>query len=114
MSYTVTDIPLKKLNTADQTKRKCEHHKSSDGTEFMSYTMIKRKKEEAFLFDYEDFDIIDGREWHHLSKGRIITGRENGGPGTYILGAISEKHYSGAEIQNKYYGDYRKSNIVVI
>ncbi|AYV79317.1 MAG: hypothetical protein Faunusvirus8_34 [Faunusvirus sp.] len=60
MSYTVTDVPLKKLETCNRMKRKCEHHKFADGTEFMMYTIGQCKIPVTFIFDPEDFDIIDG------------------------------------------------------
>ncbi|AYV79311.1 MAG: hypothetical protein Faunusvirus8_28 [Faunusvirus sp.] len=63
MNYTVTDIPLKKLNTHSTSKRKCELHKFTDGTEFMMYIITCRKRVAQFVFDPEDFDVIDGVAW---------------------------------------------------
>ncbi|AYV79320.1 MAG: hypothetical protein Faunusvirus8_37 [Faunusvirus sp.] len=116
MSYTITDVPLKKLKKIDwiyRAKRKCEHHKFSDGTEFMMYTITGRKKEVSFIFDPEDFDIVDGKEWISMKNGVIIFIGQNGQRTDYLSSIIGKKYYP-----DKYVGlfkinqDYRKSNLI--
>ncbi|AYV79312.1 MAG: hypothetical protein Faunusvirus8_29 [Faunusvirus sp.] len=63
MNYTVTNIPLKKLHTYNTSGRKCELHKFTDGTEFMMYTIMGHKHTTQFVFDSDDFDIIDSNLW---------------------------------------------------
>ncbi|AYV79319.1 MAG: hypothetical protein Faunusvirus8_36 [Faunusvirus sp.] len=113
MSYTVTDVPLKKLHWLFQGKQKCEHHKFSDGTEFMMYTITKHKKETSFIFDPEDFDVVDGREWRSIKNGKVIYYFGNRAI-KHLIGVFRDKHYPGQFISQKQIGlDYRKSNFVV-
>ncbi|AYV79322.1 MAG: hypothetical protein Faunusvirus8_39 [Faunusvirus sp.] len=119
MNYTVTNVPLKKLNTYDTSKRKCEHHKFVDDTEFMMYTITKCKKETAFVFDPEDFDVVNGHEWYSRGNGTTIyyTGRHgNTLLEIYLIKVIQNKHYPGEIVVFVESGkpDFRKSNLTVI
>ncbi|AYV79315.1 MAG: hypothetical protein Faunusvirus8_32 [Faunusvirus sp.] len=71
MSYTVTDVPLKIATIHSKTKQKCELHKFADGTEFMMYTITGKKYTSQFVFDSEDFDIIDGKIWRQYRNNVI-------------------------------------------
>ncbi|AYV79318.1 MAG: hypothetical protein Faunusvirus8_35 [Faunusvirus sp.] len=113
MNYTVTDVPLKKIQMIFQAKHKCEHHKFADGIEFMMYTITARKKETLFIFDLEDFDVINGREWYG-TRNYIKCVGQNGYADMHLIYVIGDKQYPDKNVALKKYGpDYRKSNFVV-
>ncbi|AYV79314.1 MAG: hypothetical protein Faunusvirus8_31 [Faunusvirus sp.] len=113
MNYIVTDIPLEKSNIVHRSKQKCELHKFADGTELLMYTIIGGKHTIQFVFDQEDFDIINGKPWKRHRNTAAYDGIPHSpGPGLYVVAHYIRDKYLFSnrqfEFKNIKNNDYRK------